>query len=375
MIHILTQYAVPFLIALTLLIFFHELGHYWVARRNGVRIDVFSIGFGPELFGWNDSAGTRWKISAVPLGGYVKMFGEGMAEDEDGNSRDLTDEEKAVSFSHKRIGQRSAIVLAGPVANFILAFVLYVVVFMAFGAPSAPHAAIGEVFKGSAAEEAGFRSGDTIVSIDGTAVSLFGDLQRIVVASPDKTLTFLVRRDGAEMTLRATPRAIKLGDGSVGGQLGVRPDPMQVAYTPQGPGDAVVLAAEQTVAVTGRILSAVGAMFTSSEARGQLGGLPRIAEMAGDSAAGGYFSVGFLIFMAALSVNLGVLNLFPVPMLDGGHLVFYIVEAVRGRPLSERAQEYGFRIGLTLVLVLMLYAHWNDLVHFKVWESVVGFFS
>lgn len=375
MIHILTQYAVPFLIALTLLIFFHELGHYWVARRNGVRIDVFSIGFGPELFGWNDNAGTRWKISAVPLGGYVKMFGEGMAEDDEGNDRELTPEEKAVSFSHKRIGQRSAIVLAGPVANFILAFVLYVVVFMAFGAPSAPHAAVGEVFKGSAAEEAGFQSGDTIVSIDGTAVSLFGDLQRIVVASPDKTLTFVIKRNGTEMMLRATPHAVKLSDGSIGGQLGVRPDPMQVVYTPQGPGDAVVLAAEQTVAVTGRILSAVGSMFTSSEARSQLGGLPRIAEMAGDSAAGGYFSVGFLIFMAALSVNLGVLNLFPVPMLDGGHLVFYLIEAVRGRPLGERAQEYGFRIGLTLVLVLMLYAHWNDLVHFKVWESVVGFFS
>lgn len=375
MIDIVITYVVPFLIALTALIFFHELGHYWVARRNGVRIDVFSIGFGPEIYGWTDRAGTRWKISAVPLGGYVKMFGEGMAEDEDGNERALTEEEKAVSFSHKRLGQRAAIVLAGPVANFILAFFLYITVFLAFGVPSAPHAAIGQIISGSAAEEAGFQSGDTVLAIDGTPVKLFEDLRVIVMANPGKPLVFSLRRDGADLSLTATPKSKTFPDGSIGGQLGVGPDPAQVDYTPQGPVDSVVMAAEQTVAVTGRILSAVGAMFTSAEARSQLGGLPRIAEIAGDSAAAGMFSVGFLVFLAALSVNLGVLNLFPIPMLDGGHLVFYAVEAVRGRPLSERAQEYGFRIGLTLVLVLMIYAHWNDVVHFKVWESIVGLFS
>lgn len=375
MLDIVITYVIPFLVALTVLIFFHELGHFWVARRNGVRVDVFSIGFGTELFGWTDRTGTRWKVSAIPLGGYVKMFGEGMAEDEDGNERELTDAEKAVSFSHKRLGQRAAIVAAGPIANFILAFILYVAVFMTFGAPSSPHAAVGQVVSGSAAEEAGLRAGDTVLAIDGQPVRLFEDLRAVVLANPGKPLAFSVRRDGETLTLTATPKARTQPDGSIGGQLGVGPDPAQVDYTRQGPVDSVVMAAEQTVAITGRILSAVGAMFTSSEARSQLGGLPRIAEIAGDSAATGMLSVGFLVFLAALSVNLGVLNLFPIPMLDGGHLVFYVVEAVRGRPLSERAQEYGFRIGLTLVFILMIYAHWNDVVHFKVLESIIGLFS
>lgn len=375
MIDIIVTYAIPFLIALTVLIFFHELGHFWVARRAGVRCDVFSIGFGSEVFGWNDSKGTRWKISAIPLGGYVKMFGEGQAEDENGEERELTEDEKKVSFSHKTMGQRVAIVAAGPIANFILAFVLYVAVFTAFGAPSAPHAAVGEVFADSPAAEAGFKKGDTITAIDGRTIKLFTELQRVVVASPEKTLVFDVVRDGKPLSISVTPRRATFADGSEGGQLGIRPDATQMDYTPQGPVDAVVLAGEQTVAITGRILSAVGSMFTSAEARSQLGGLPRIAQLAGDSAATGFFSVGFLIFMAALSVNLGVLNLFPIPMLDGGHLVFYAVEAVRGKPLSEKAQEYGFRIGLTLVLILMLYAHWNDVLHFKVWERIVNIFS
>lgn len=375
MIDIAITYVIPFLVALTALIFFHELGHYWVARRAGVRIEVFSIGFGSELYGWTDKAGTRWKIAAIPLGGYVKMFGEGMAEDENGNERELTDEEKAVSFSHKTLLQRTAIVFAGPIANFVLAFVLYVAVFMAFGAPSAPHAAVGQVVQGSAAELGGLQTGDTIVSIDGEKVALFEDLRRIVIASPAKPLVFAVSRDGNDVTLTVTPKKATFPDGSIGGQVGIRPDPRQMDYTPKGPIEAASMAVDQTVAITGRILEAVGSMFTSSEARGQLGGLPRIAQMAGDSASNGFFSVGFLIFMAALSINLGVLNLFPIPMLDGGHLVFYAVEAVRGRPLSEQTQEYGFRIGLTLVLVLMLYAHWNDVVHFKVWEMIVGLFS
>lgn len=370
----LIDYIVPFLVALSVLIFFHELGHYWVARRNGVRIEVFSLGFGREITGWTDSAGTRWKVSLIPLGGYVKMFGEGVVDD-DGEDRVLTPEEQAVSFHHKRLGQRAAIVLAGPVANFILALVLYVIAFWGFGVPSGFLAGIGTVQPDSAAAEAGFERGDTIVSIQGEKVTYFKDLQRVVSASPGKPLTIIIRRDDEERVLNATPRPRKKGDGTTIGLLGVGPDQTQMTYEDKGFIDASVLAVEQTVMISKLIVTSVGRMFTSSEDRENLGGLGRIAEMAGQSSSQGLFSITFITFMAMLSVNLGVLNLFPVPMLDGGHLVFYLAEAIRGRPLSERVQEYGFRMGLTLVLILMLYAHWNDLVHFKVVESVLNLFS
>lgn len=371
---ILINYIIPFLVALSILVFFHELGHYWVARRNGVRIEVFSVGFGKELTGWTDSAGTRWKICAVPLGGYVKMFGEGAVDDE-GEEKELTEDEKAVSFHHKRLGQRVAIVAAGPIANFILAIVLYFGVYWVFGVPSQPLAGVGVVHAESAAAVAGFESGDTVVSIDGEKVTYFSDMQRIVSASPGRALTIIVSRRGEEMVLNATPTPRKAADGTTTGLLGVGPDVSQFIYEEKSFVSASVLAVEQTAHVAGMIFKAVGRMITNSDDREQLGGLGRIAEMAGQSSAQGLFSVGFISFLAVLSVNLGVLNLLPIPMLDGGHLIFYAAEAVRGRPLSERVQEYGFRIGLTLILILMIYAHWNDLVHFKVVESVLNLFS
>jgi len=372
-------YVVPFLFVLTVLVYVHEWGHYWVARRNGVRVEVFSIGFGPEIFGWTNEAGTRWKISAIPFGGYIKMFGESdviadQGEDAAGNNseeRPLSPEERAISFHFKSLGQRAAIVAAGPVANFILAVVLFAALVMVYGMPR-HYAGIGEILPKSAAAEAGFRVGDRILSIDGEEVRWFADLVRIVSTKADVPMKITIRRDNKEITLEATPKKYerKNENGVVEniGLLGVRYDPKQAEYERQNPAMAVWVGVEQTALLTGNILSYLGQVITGKQKADDLGGPLRIAKMSGQMAQGGVENLIF--FMAALSVNLGLINLFPIPLLDGGHLLFYAAEAVRGRPLGPRAQEYGFRFGLILVLILMVFATWNDLVHLRVIEFI-----
>jgi len=367
-------------VLLTILVFAHELGHFLVARRNNVRVEVFSIGFGAELFGFNDRHGTRWKFSAIPLGGYVKMFGEG-EEMEDENAegeetRPLTQEEKDVSFHHKRLGQRAAIVVAGPAANFIFAIVVLGLLFWTVGAPS-PLAGIGTVQSGSAAETAGFQSGDKVVSINGKDVRWFEDLRRIVSASPGAELTFGIERGAQVIRLRATPtsHAGVNADGveSEIGLLGVTPDPGMVDYIDVGPLDAAWMGVERTYGLTTQILGALGQMITGARGTDELGGPIRIAQIIGDIS----FSnpVGLVFILAALSVNLGLINLFPVPMLDGGHLLFYGIEAILGRPVKPKIQEYSFRFGLGLVLLLMVFATWNDLVHSSFIESIRNFIT
>ncbi len=361
------DWVLPFLVVFTILVFVHELGHYWVARRQGVRVEVFSIGFGPELYGWNDRKGTRWKISAVPLGGYVKMFGEQSIAD-DGEPPPMTPAEKAVSFHHKRLGQRAAIVAAGPIANFLFAIVLLAGLFGLVGMP-VPLAAIGQVQQGSAAADAGFEPGDVITAIDGEDVRWFEDLRRIVSANPGNSLHFEVRRNDEVLGLVATPAPTEAdaadGERTIG-RLGVTPDPSQVGYERLNPFSAVWTAAERTVSLTAQILQALWQMITGTRTAEELGGPLRIAQLSGQMAQGGLVSLVF--FMAVLSINLGLINLFPVPMLDGGHLAFYAIEAVRGKPLDQRIQEYGFRFGLALVLLLMIFATWNDLVQLEVFE-------
>ncbi len=356
-------YIVIFLIVLTVLVFVHEMGHFWVARRNRVRVEVFSIGFGPEIYGWTDRLGTRWKFSAVPLGGYVKMFGENAMPGEPEDECPLTPEERAVSFHHKSLGQRAAIVAAGPIANFLLAIVLFAGLFGFVGNPAAPLAAVGAVQPESAAAEAGLQPGDRILSIDGEAITWFEDLRRIVSANPDVRLELLVRRDGAEMVVAATPKRHTVEEDADGareiGLLGVSPDPGQIEYERVGPLTAVRMAVEQTVGMTGQILSYLGEIIAGSRTTDELGGPLRIAQISGDMAKGGL--VNLISFMAALSINLGLINLFPVPILDGGHLVFFGFEAFLGRPLSRRVQEYSLRFGLTLVLLLMVFVTWKDL--------------
>jgi len=360
------DYIVPFLFILTVLVFFHELGHYLVARYNRVRVEVFSIGFGPEIFGWTDKYDTRWKISAIPLGGYVRMFGENDGVDEDGNERVLTPEEEAVSFHHKRLGQRAAVVSAGPIANFLLTIVLLAGLFSTAGIPS-QLAAVGTVQPGSAAEAADLRPGDRIVAIDAEEISVFEDLRRIVSAAPDTKLSLSVIRGGNEIKIVATPKPqiTKGADGAdrVIGLLGVGPDPKQVRYERQNPLTATWMAVERTGQLTTMILGALGEMITGERTAKELGGPVRIAYFSGEVAKGGI--INLIFFMAALSLNLGLINLFPIPALDGGHLVYYAFEALLGRPLTQKAQEYGFRFGLGLVLLLVVFATWNDVLFFK----------
>lgn len=365
----LWDWVVPFLLVFSALVFVHELGHYLVARANRVRVEVFSIGFGPEITGWYDRAGTRWKVSAVPLGGYVKMFGEHDLED-GGDAPAMTPEDMAVSFNHKRLSQRAAIVAAGPMANFLFAIILLAGLFAFAGLPMAL-AGIGQVQADSAAAEAGFREGDRVVSIDGEPIQWFDDLRERVSAHPGVPLTFTVDRGDQDVVLVATPKPTTVSEDGIEkriGLLGVSPDPEQVEYERLDPFTSLWTATERTVGLVGQILSALGQIITGSRTAEELGGPLRIAQLSGEMAQGGLVSLVF--FMAALSINLGLINLFPVPMLDGGHLAFYAAEAVRGRPLDRRVQEYGFRVGLVLVLLLMLFATWNDLVHLEVFDFV-----
>lgn len=352
-----------FLIVLTVLVFVHELGHYLSARRNGVRVQIFSIGFGPELLGWTDRAGTRWKLSLIPIGGYVKMFGDADVASMPGEMvEDMTEEEKGVSFFHKRLMQRVEIVAAGPAANFLFAIVVLSGFFMTVGQPFTP-ADIGEVVSGSAAERAGLRPKDTIVAIDGNPIERFEDIQQIVGLDAGEALQLTVRRDGQNLTLSATPSIEEEKDifGNVHriGRLGIKRTGTE--FVRRDPVSAVWRAVGETWNIAAGTLQAAGQMVMGRRTADELGGPIAIAQMSGVVARVGF--VDLIRFMALLSVNLGLINLFPIPILDGGHLLFYAAEAIRGRPLGQRAQEYGFRVGLALVLTLMIFVTWNDLVH------------
>ncbi len=346
-----------FLIVLTVLVYVHEWGHYWAAIRYGVRVEVFSIGFGPEIVGWTNDKGTRWKISAVPLGGYVKMFGQSDTSPDEVDE-DLSESEKQVSFAHKSLWQRTVIVAAGPLANFIFAIVVFFLLAWVVGSPVL-HAGIGQVVKGSAAEAAGLEPQDTIVAINGEDVRLFTDIQRIVQASPGEKLVLDVKRGDHTVVLNAVPRAISQSDGSVIGQLGVSPDAEQMEYERLSLFDAMLFGVERTVDMITAIMSYLGDMIRGDRGTEELGGPLRIAQMSGDMAAAGIIEL--IVFMAAISVNLGLVNLFPIPILDGGHLVFYAAEAIRGKPLGPKAQEYGFGFGLILLILIFVFVTWNDI--------------
>ena len=361
-----------FVFILTVIIFAHELGHYLVARWNGVRVEVFSIGFGPEIFGRTDRLGTRWKISLLPVGGYVKMFGESaFSGAKDDTAQAMTAEERKASFHNKRLSQRAAIVAAGPAANFILAVIILAVLFATVGQRFTPPN-VGAVQPGSAAEEAGFMPGDVILSIGDTRIERFEQVQRIVSMNPGTLLRIVVAREGREVVLTATPKSRVLTDRFGGryevGLLGV--SRKGIAYVRHGPVTAALRAAEETYRVSALILQVVGEMIAGTRSSEELGGPIRIFQMSGQVAEGGLTSIFW--FMAVLSINLGLINLFPIPMLDGGHLLFYAVEAVRGKPLSEKLMEYGFRIGLGLVLTLLVFVTYQDLSRF---QGLVEFFK
>lgn len=369
------NYGVMFLLVLTVLVFVHELGHYWAARRNGVRVEVFSIGFGPELFGLTDRSGTRWKFSAIPLGGYVKMFGDAdPASRPGGDVADMTPEERAVSFHHQSLRARAVIVAAGPIANFLFAILALALLFMIYGQPYTPPV-IQQVSEDGAAAEAGLEAGDRIVSIDGRSIDRFEDILQTVLLNPGRRLELVIDRGGTELVKAVTPRAVQVedrfGNRQTIGRIGVVRG--GDAFVKRDPLSAVWYAGRETIGLVNGTLQAVGQMIAGSRGTEELGGPLRIAQMSGQVAQTSF--VAMVWFVAILSINLGLINLFPIPMLDGGHLLFYGIEAVRGRPLGERAQEYGFRIGLALVLTLMVFATWNDLVHLRVVEFFVDLLS
>lgn len=363
----LVGYLVPFLFVLTIVVFFHELGHFLVARLCGIKVLVFSIGFGPEIVGFNDRYGTRWKISAVPLGGYVKFFGDENAASVPDHeaAAGMSEAEKEVSFIHKPVGPRAAVVVAGPAANFILAIAIFAGVFMTVGKQTTS-ARVDTVQPASAAQAAGFMPGDLVVAIDGTKIDNFSDMQRIVSVSAGETLNVEVERGGVHVTLKATPQLREIKDNFGNkhrlGVLGISRSmaPGDIKTQKMGPLQAVAEGARETWFVVDRTLSYIGGVFTGREAADQLGGPIRIAQVSGEVASVGF--VALIHLTAVLSISIGLLNLFPIPLLDGGHLLFYAIEAIRGRPLSERAQEVGFRIGLAIVVMLMIFATFNDIL-------------
>lgn len=363
----LASYLPPFLFVLTIVVFFHELGHFLVARACGVGVTTFSIGFGPELIGWNDRKGTRWRIAVIPLGGYVKFVGdENAASTPDRDAlAGMSPEERASSFQTKSVAARAAVVAAGPIANFILAVVVFTALFAVVGRMDiAPK--VGALTPGGVAETAGVRPGDMVVAVDGQPIESFMDLMRVVSERPGEPIALVFARDGRNIEMSVTPRLVE-EKSRFGvqrrGLLGIQAslDPADRRVHRFGPLEALGAGAAETWFVVARTASYLGGIVAGRESIDQLGGPLRVAQISGEIAEVGFGALINLI--AVLSVSIGLLNLLPVPMLDGGHLLFYAAEAIRGRPLSERAQEIGFRIGLAFILMLFLVSSWNDVWH------------
>lgn len=441
-------YGGTFVLVLSLLVFVHEWGHYIVARLCGVRVEVFSIGFGKELWGFNDKNGTRWKLSLIPLGGYVKMFGDtdpasagksADVETDGGQTRPMTQAEREQAFFAKSVGKRAAIVFAGPAINFLFAILLLAGLYGTLGQPVSPPLA-SAVIAGSAADKAGFELHDRIIAIDGQPINRFEEIRLKVSVALDTPLAFTVLRDGEEVTFSATPvkeaRQDRFGFSHSQGMLGIigpgnglllknitavngrdmaDEDAVRAAILPllgqpftitlqrneeqsdtlrvfpdralnaglldadnpdfgtlliaKRTGDEIVhhgvigsigAAMRETYDITASTLTALGQMVTGTRSATELGGIIRIGAIAGDMAQAGILAL--ITFTALLSINLGLINLFPVPMLDGGHLLFYAIEAAKGSPIPEQVQEYAFRLGMVVLVGIMLFANLNDIV-------------
>ncbi|MDB5537966.1 MAG: rseP [Devosia sp.] len=361
----LLSYVLPFLVVLTVIVFVHEMGHYLVARWNGIAIQTFSISFGPELVGWNDKRGTRWKISAIPLGGYVRFVGDmNAASVPDPDAVENLDPELAPHlFANKNVWQRIAVVVAGPLANVILTFVILYALLLGYGRYTIPPVITG-VTAGSVAEQAGLRAGDTIVAVDGYVVRGFEDFQRFVATSPARQVSLAIERDGAPQTLTLTPEAVEVqdrfGNNQRIGRIGVSRDVADndvTLYRP-GPVEALGMTVEEIRFIVQRTGAFLGDFFVGRGDVEQLGGPVKVAKVSGEVATLGV--VALINLTALLSLNIGIFNLLPVPMLDGGHLMYYLIEAARRKPLSMRIQEMGFRLGFALVLALTVFTLFND---------------
>lgn len=455
--------VIVFLIVMTVLVFVHELGHYFVARRCGVKVETFSIGFGPEIYGWTGrKSGTRWRISALPLGGYVKFFGDANPASVTTDAPPMTAEERQVSFFHKPVWQRFAVAIAGPAANLIFAVVALAAMYMLIGQSITPPivgfvqptsaaaqaglqpgdrvlradgrsvdsfedvnqsvrmhpdipfamtvdragkridltvtpagrdvsdrfgnvqhvgdlgadsvdamARVGTVIAGSAAETAGLQPGDLVTAIDGKPVVTFDDLRAVVEPNAGNRLVFSIERNGQRLDVPVVPKgeAVKQPDGGskTVGRIGVG-KASAAEHRRLDPASATWQAGRQVVYMTQSIFGVIGQIIAGQRSAKEIGGTLRIAKSTGEASQIGWEAVA--LFAIGLSISLGVFNLLPIPLLDGGHLLFYVIEAVRGRALSARIQEYGYRIGLVLVFGLIVFATWNDLVLLKVTDLV-----
>jgi regulator of sigma E protease len=357
---------VPFLFVLTVVVFVHEMGHYLVGRWCGIGVQAFSIGFGPELVGFNDRRGTRWKLCAIPLGGYVKFVGDmSVTSTPDPDvEKSLSPEQRKIAFHTQPVWKRALTVFAGPAFNFLLTIAVFTVLFAAYGR-YVVEPMVAEVRADSPAQKAGFMPGDRFVSVDGTPVATFADVQRLVSGRAGDSITFTILRDGAEMTLTATPELLEqkdaLGNAVKIGAIGVVNNeelgqPRHIAYSPGG---ALLEAVDETGHIIVRTGQFLKRFVVGREDKCQLGGPIRIAEMAGKAAKAGFEWLVQLV--ALLSVGIGILNLLPIPPLDGGHLAFYAYEAVFRRPASERMMEAVYRTGMFIVLGFMVFVFWNDL--------------
>lgn len=357
----------PFLFVLSIVVFIHELGHYWVGRLCGIGATAFSVGFGPELLGFTDKRGTRWKLSLIPLGGYVKFVGDMNAASANPADYDpdaeLSPEQLDQAFHKKSLWRRAATVAAGPIANFILALVIFTAVTSTYGRMIADPV-VGEVRENSAAEQAGILAGDIFKSLDGVEIKEFSDVQRYVSPRADRAIDMVMQRDGQDVAITVTPERLetedrfgnKIEQGIIG--VSISQDVANIRRQTYSVGESLVLGVDQVGYIIFRTADYLGGVITGREKADQIGGPIRVAQVSGQMATLGF--VALLNLAALLSVSIGLLNLLPVPVLDGGHLLFYAFEAIRGKPLSARAQEYGYRIGIALILGLMVFATYND---------------
>ena len=357
----------PFIVLILVVVFIHEYGHYYFAKKYGVKVTDFSIGFGKELFGWNDKLGTRWKICWIPLGGYVKFFGDRNVfsqSDQEEIIKKYSEEERKKLFILKPLYQRSLIVAAGPIANFILAVVIFLFIYMFVGKDFTP-AVINEVQKDSPAEVAGLMKNDVILEIDGTEVKSILDVSKLITMSTSDFIDFKVSRYDQDVLLKVKPNIVETED-NLGNKINKRmigimvgPYNNKVNHVKLGPAKALYYSLNEVYFVTISSLKYLGSILTGSGDSSQLGGPIRIAKITGQVAQFGI--VPFLSIMAYISISLGLINLFPIPLLDGGHLMFYGFEKILGRPLSQKTQEGFFRIGMFLLLFIMFFATYNDL--------------
>jgi len=375
------SYILPFIALIVVVVFIHEYGHYYFAKRFGVGVTDFSIGFGKEIFGWNDKSGTRWKVCVIPLGGYVKFFGDRNVysqADNDKIIKEYSKEDQDKLFVLKPLYQRALIVFGGPLANFLLAILIFFSVYTFAGKDFTP-AVINEVQKGSPAMVAGLKDNDIVVSIDGNEVLSIMEVSKYIMMSTHEFINFTVNRYDQDITFKVKPNVVE-GEDNLGNKISKRMVGIKIgAYNNEvnhvklGPIKALFYAVHEVYYVSTSSLKYIGSMLTGKGDSSQLGGPIRIAKISGQVAEFGILP--FISLMAYISISLGLINLFPIPMLDGGHLMFYGIEKVLGHPLSQKTQEGFFRIGMFLLLSLMFFTTFNDLKDVGLFKYFNNFIS